>query len=119
MKLPHLTFYVDSLPRNAAGVANGPIIRIRKDKRDDEGLWLHEYEHVRQWYVTLFTHGIWYLTVRRYRAWAEARAYAAQVRPDRSDLDVMARRMAGPLYNLKMTVDECREAITRYLGHGR
>ena len=115
MKLPHITLYRDRLPKNSAGRAYGPVIVILEDYREDHRLWRHEYEHVRQWYASLFTHGIWYTLVRRYRAWAEAKAYAVQVRLDRSDLDEMAYRMALPVYDLHMTQEECRAAIEKHL----
>ena len=115
MKLPHITIYKDKLPKGFAGYAIGPIIMIRNDKVDDKGLWLHEYEHVKQWYFTLFTHNIWYPSIRRYRAWAEARAYAVQTNPDRSNLEALAKHMAHPVYDLRMTVEECKKKIEKYL----
>ena len=111
MKFPHLVFYVDSLPNNFAGVANGPIIRILKSHKDDVKLYEHEYEHVRQWYVTLTLHSPLYLLSRRYRRWSEARAYAKQVKADLSDLDLMAFRMTLPVYNLGITQEQARIEI--------
>jgi hypothetical protein len=110
MRLPHWTFYVETLPRGLAGAANGPIIRILRAYRDDAGLWRHEYEHVRQFYLTLGMHPMLYKFVRRYRAWAEAHAFARQAKPDFSDLHVMARRMASG-YDLRLSPEECAAMI--------
>ena len=115
MLLPHVTFYVQQMKEPFVGQARGPVILIRHDARHDKRLWMHEYEHVRQWYITIGTHGLLYLLIRRYRVWAEARGYAAQCRPDRSDLDALATWMAHPVYRLGMTANECRAQIERYL----
>ena len=57
MRYP-LTFYVDSLPPDVGGCANGPVIRILKKYRDrnDEGIYQHELLHVKQWFaVSVFS----------------------------------------------------------------
>ena len=115
MRLPHLTLYVDNLPDNFAGVANGPVIRILKSHKHDKKLYDHEYEHVRQWYVTLGLHSFLYHMSRKYRMWSEAKAYAKQVKPDLSDLDIMAYRMSLPVYNLGITRSEAKLKILRFL----
>lgn len=51
MYLPHLTIYTDNLPANVGGRANGPVIRIQPQYKDDAGIHAHELEHVRQWYT--------------------------------------------------------------------
>jgi len=115
MKLPHLVFYVDNLPSGFAGVANGPVIRILKSHKYDDGLHDHEYEHVRQWYLTLGLHGVFYLVSRKYRMWSEAKAYAKQTKDDLSDLDTMAYRMSLPVYKLGITQDQAKLEIMRHL----
>ena len=146
MKLPHLTIYTDSLPPNVGGTAQGFLIKIRPKYKDDVGIHRHEYTHVKQWYkavaawvaiIALLTvatyadlgytlaplalagiglHGALYLFVRSYRLEAEAQAYAAQVKPDRSDLDAMAARMVlNDHYRLGITQEQAKEEIQRWL----
>lgn len=98
MRFPSITIYRHSL--SAHGKAYGPVIVIREALRKDHRLWLHEYEHVRQWWMSFGLHPILYTMSRRYRQWAEVRAYAIQAKPDGSDMDVMARRLASPTYRL-------------------
>lgn len=74
-------------------------------------LYDHEYEHVRQWYVTLGFHSLFYLVSSKYRKWAEAKAYAKQVKDDLSDLDLMAFRMSLPIYDLNITQDQAKLEI--------
>jgi len=50
MKYP-LTFYVNKLSAGVAGRANGPVIRILEQYREDYGLYCHERLHVVQWFV--------------------------------------------------------------------
>lgn len=47
MKIPHILKY-DS---GDGGRAFGPLIRINKSMKHDEGLLAHEIEHVKQWWV--------------------------------------------------------------------
>jgi len=115
MRLPHLTFYVDNLPDNFAGVANGPVIRILKSHKHDKKLYDHEYEHVRQWYVTLGLHSFLYHISRKYRMWSEAKAYAKQTKDDLSDLETMAYRMTLPVYKLGITQNQAKLEIMRHL----
>lgn len=109
-----LTFYVDELPDGFAGVANGPVIRILKSYRHDRPLYLHEVQHVRQWFMTLGLHSMLYPLVRRYRLWAEATAYAVQANAG-DDIDRLAGFMARPVYRLDITADEARREIQRHL----
>jgi len=113
MKWP-LTFYVDELPNNFAGVANGPVIRILKSHKDDEGLYKHEVEHVRQWFLTLTLHSLLYPLVTKYRLWSEAKAYAVQVDYG-GELDLMAYRMALPVYDLDITQAQAKQEINKHL----
>lgn len=145
MKLPHLTIYTDNLPPNVGGTAQAFVVKIRHKYKDDVGIHNHEYTHVKQWYkamaawvaiIALLTiatyddlgfalaplsiagiglHGLLYLFVRSYRLEMEAQAYAAQVKPDRSDLDLMAYRMALPSYRLGITQEQAKAEIEDWL----
>ena len=140
MKLPYLTFYTDNLPPNTGGTAQGPVVKIKNKYKEDAGLHAHEYTHVKQWYrmlgawlvmvaiATVATfdlygyllaelsvagiglHGLLYLVFSRYRLMAEAEAYAAQVKPDKSDLDLMAYRLSMG-YDLGISVTEAKKEI--------
>lgn len=49
--IPHITIYTDNLPANVGGRANGPVVRIKPQYRNDAGIRAHELVHVKQWYV--------------------------------------------------------------------
>jgi hypothetical protein len=143
VKLPHLTIYTDNLPPNVGGTAQAFVVKIRPKYKDDKGIHDHEYVHVKQWYRLLFIwllavglavasewvpleyagvaiagvglHGLLYLLIPSYRLEAEAEAYAAQVKPDRSDLDLMAYRMALPSYRLGITQEQAKAEIEDWL----
>lgn len=95
--------YVDTL-ENAAGKANGPVVRIDKDYKRDVGLHLHEYEHVKQWYKALtLPHSLLYLFVPRYRYWCELQAYRIQCKHGLSYEKAAAFIVEG--YGLNMKYD--------------
>jgi hypothetical protein len=50
MKLPHIVKYTRKVE---GGKALGPYIRINPKFKDRPGLLAHEYEHVKQWYISL------------------------------------------------------------------
>ncbi len=113
--LPYVLFYFPDNGEWFAGRAYGPVVKIKRKYKDDKGLLWHEEEHVRQFYKTLGLHGLLYKFVRRYRAWAEATAYARQVEGG-ADLARMALAMSKPEnYDLEMTQAEARRAIQQHL----
>lgn len=115
MKFPHIVTYTNNFePQSVAGRANGPFVRIRPQYKADEGLHAHEYEHVRQWYLTLFLHPLLYRFSRKYRLWSEAHAFARQVACG-GNLSQMAHRMAGPHYDLGISVERARRKIHSYV----
>ena len=116
--LPVPIVYTDRLPGGVGGLEVGPLVLIRPKYRDrgDEGLHQHELEHVRQWWCSLGLHSLLYLGVRRYRLWAEARAYAVQMRYPNGlggalSLDDAAWRLAGERYGLGIDVERARAEI--------
>lgn len=113
MKWP-LTFYTNRVPEPFAGYAIGPVILIVPSRKDDRPLYLHEVQHVKQFFWTLGLHGLLYHFVRRYRLWAEATAYAVQVRAG-DDLDRMAGFMARDVYRLDITQERARREIHSYI----
>jgi len=77
--LPALVFYTDSLKELVGGSTNGPIIRIRPRYKDvDAGILQHELTHVKQWYRTFATHGLWKLLFESYKLRSEVEAYKVQ-----------------------------------------
>ena len=110
-----LVFYTRLLPERRAGVTVGPIVLIQRRYKGDAGLLAHELEHARQFWATFGLSLILYPISRHYRLFAESAAYAKQVKPDRSDLDAMAERLARDLYRLNITPAQARRYIERYL----
>jgi len=110
-----IILYTRLLPERKAGMAIGPLVLIQRRYKGDAGLLAHELEHARQFWITFGLHLILYPLSRHYRLWAEAVAFARQVKPDRSDLDAMAERLARSCYRLNITRYEARRMIERYL----
>lgn len=117
--LPALVFYTRNrrlMPPGVAGRAIGPLILIRPEYLEDQGIHLHELEHVRQWYLTAGLHPLLYALFRRYRLWAEVRAYRKQMKYPKTDGTFMslysaAIRLARLQYRLHITVAEAIKAL--------
>ena len=105
MKYP-LTFYVDSLPPNVGGCANGPVIRILKKYKGDEGLLRHELIHVFQWVFSLGLHSILYRVSDWYKLGAEVAAYREQLKHYPDDRTEMFAGFIAKYYNLNITKEE-------------
>lgn len=118
MKWP-LTFYTDrTLQDWQGGATRGPVIVLREKYRNDEGIYQHELTHVKQWFLTLFTFGLWYSISKTFRANAEAQAYAKQMQyPDDKggslSLDLAAFRLWHD-YELDWPIDRVRALIAEY-----
>jgi hypothetical protein len=77
--LPAFVFFTDNIPEGFGGMANGPVVRIRKKyENTDEGILQHELTHVKQWYRTLGTLGLWYTFIESYRLKSEVECYKVQ-----------------------------------------
>lgn len=83
--LPSLVHYTDSVRDGFGGMAFGPYVKIRPKYINDRGLLEHELVHVKQWYRTLGTHGIWYWFSKSYKMKSELEAYATQAKYYTSD----------------------------------
>jgi len=102
------TFYTDKgLLEGAAGTARGPLIFIRPNKKDDEGLYQHELTHVKQWFALLgFGFGIGYRFFPLFRLWAEVQAYKKQAEYYEDDRLHRFAILLATKYNLNITVGE-------------
>jgi hypothetical protein len=105
-----LTFYVDSLPDDAAGVAQGPIIRILKSHKDDVGLYHHELTHVKQWFLTFGLHSFLYLLFDFYKLQSEVEAYKVQLEHSPGREALFAKFIAED-YDLDITQAEALELL--------
>jgi len=113
-----LTFTTDNLPTGVNGRAKGPVILIHKGWEGNEGLYQHEKTHVLQWFCTLGLHPLLYKFHKPYRLWAEARAYAEQMKYPNGkggylSLDLAAFRLALPRYDLGITIERAKLEIER------
>lgn len=65
----------------AGACARGFVILVRPAyiDRQDDGVILHEIEHVRQFLCLPFIHSVLYWAFDGYRLWAELHAYRAQL----------------------------------------
>jgi len=102
MKYP-LIFYVESLPSGFGGMAHGPIIRILKRLRGDEGIRQHELTHVKQWFCTLGLLPFLYLWFPKFKLWAEVQAYRKQLQYYADDRSWQFAGFIATKYGLKIT----------------
>jgi hypothetical protein len=99
--LPALVHYTDNIKNGFGGIVNGPYVRIRpKYEGVDEGLFQHELTHVKQWYRTLGTHGIWYMCSETYRLNCEIEAYKVQASYYNYDAFPWMAKMIASKYNI-------------------
>jgi len=87
---PYILKYVPDLGTKA-GEATGFIVRIREDKKDDEGLLEHELSHVRDCYYFLFLPYMILLKFKWFLKWCEVRAYKRQLKYPPANGSVKAR----------------------------
>ena len=109
------TFYTDDMATWQGGYAYGPVIKIRPQYKEDEGIYQHELTHVKQWLLTLSLHWALY-RIRRYRLWSEAQAYRKQMLyPDGNggflSVENAALRLANPNYNLDITPAQAEQYL--------
>jgi hypothetical protein len=133
MKWP-FTFYKDSLvSEGAAGCARGFLIFIREKYKDDEGLYAHEFNHVKQYlafallglaifaiqfqnqidpnlnYVAMVVaslHPLLYKFVPSYRLWAEVQCYKIQNSYCETDRSELFAKFIAESYDLDITQAE-------------
>jgi hypothetical protein len=134
----NLTLYTDSLSADVGGCANGPIVRIRTQYRDDSGIHAHEYLHVEQfWSVSLAAvmligdichaagwplvwcglglsaHSLLYRFVHDYRLWAEASAYREQLKHYPDDRSQLFAEFIATRYKLKISAEQALDELKK------
>ena len=134
-----LTFFVKSLPPNIGGESRGPVIRILEKYRNDEGLYKHELEHVKQWFrlavlsvpiayalihfglvefiglavLPLAFHTVLYKLSTAYRLWCEVSAYRVQAKCYFDDRRPLFAEFISGFYDLKITPDQALKLLKR------
>tara|TARA_R110002126_G_scaffold170799_3_gene319651 strand:+ start:921 stop:1304 length:384 start_codon:yes stop_codon:yes gene_type:complete len=127
MKLPHLRLESD---RVAHAATNAFVIRTNPLYKNNVGLYMHEYEHVKQFYfawlmgsavvcfiympalpVAFGTHSLLYLTVKKYRKWCEVKAYRKQIKVNGYGTDFYAKALAND-YNLGISFIEAKKLLS-------
>ena len=134
-----LTFFVKSLPPNVGGEARGPVIRILEKYRNDEGLYRHELEHVKQWFrlavlsvplayalfhfglvdfmglaiLPMAFHTILYKLSTAYRLWCEVSAYKVQALYYPDDRRPLFAEFIAGYYDLNITTKQALDALNR------
>lgn len=124
------------------GEAFGPFISIKPKYKSDIGLHVHEYEHVKQWYmwIAIFAllgvgaffataylplaltvtgfgivaHNALYAIIKPYQKWCEVRCYRKQIAeyPKGHPIEFAVRALMNK-YSFKMTRKEATEALTK------
>ena len=112
MRYPFV-FYVDSLPPNIGGVANGFIIRILKKYKDDVGILKHELLHVKYWFFSLSLSSVLYSLSDKYKLWEEVQAYKEQLKHYPDDRTELFAEYISRYYNLAITKDEAEALLRR------
>ena len=103
--IPVPVFYVKRL--FADGFSPLVFVLIKEKSRSDEALHQHELEHIKQAYrLALLPYAILYLLSKRYRLWAEVKAYRVQIKAGLR-LDSAAWYLSKN-YRLGITQDEAK-----------
>ena len=97
--------YTDDMPEGFAGTAKFWFIKIRPEYKDDIGLFEHEKEHVRQFWMFSIFHCLAYGRLKRYTLWCEVRAYRKQLRYSPENLEKYGGFISTK-YGLDITKDE-------------
>lgn len=111
--LPTPVFYTDII-EPWGGKQILCFVLIRPKYRDDEGIHLHELEHVEQaWRLLLIGHSLAYLLSKKYRLWAEVSAYRRQIEAYGPAVDITwAVNALVNKYRLGITEDEAFSLLT-------
>ena len=132
MKLPHTILYTSSVPVGDAVMCK---VRINPKYQFDRAIHAHEYEHVKQWYLTLllavpllllghfydvnfyiyaaivpFLYSLLYKT-RWFRSFTEVRAFRKQLAQYGTDKSRWAAKALAENYDLNINEKQAYELI--------
>ena len=145
--LPHKVTLVERIGKSKIGFSSPQgsskfmFIKILRAFSDDVGLYAHEYEHVKQWYMffgiglaacvalyflgftsaavilapsTVALKGLLYTFVRPARKWMEVQAFREQIRHyrDEDHLEFFSKSLSEN-YNLKITKEEALRLLLK------
>jgi hypothetical protein len=102
--------YTDEVPIGKAGIAKLWFIKIRPSHMDDKGLFAHELEHVRQFWMFSLFHCLAYGRLDSYTLWCEVQAYRKQLEHSPECLDRYAGYIAND-YGLSVTKEEAKKLL--------
>lgn len=127
----YVTIYVEEKIKSHIGYVRGAcynkvfrphsVIKIREKYIDDEGLYWHEVEHVKQHLKTLTLHPWLYEHFRPYRFWSETRAYVKQLEHSddiERDIKKYAKSIAKD-YFVAATAEEVEATLRRLFAKNR
>lgn len=87
-------------------MACGPLIFLRPKYRNDEGLYRHELQHVKQWWFTLGFHSLFYTFSDVYKLWAEVEAYKVQAKCYPDDRSEVFATFISTNYGLDVSLEQ-------------
>ncbi len=111
---PHILLTTDKIAGadSINGQARAFVIVIEKDANNFEATYHHELEHVKQFWMTLGLHGLFYLLSKRYKLWAEVQAYKQSIKYG-VPVDRAARGLANEeVYGFGIGVDEAIKLLS-------
>lgn len=100
---------VDDLDNTLIGKAYGPVIVLKKT--GEPYTYFHELEHVKQWYKSLFLHGLFYKYNRAYRLKCEIEAYKVSIEHGRP-LNSAARGLQWVGYGFDLKFAEAKGLLS-------
>jgi hypothetical protein len=139
--VPAVIRYTDDMPAWMGGYAKWFYIAIRPKYKDDKGIYAHELEHVKQWWITtiiataLIAAAVWlaegpqeyygycifglvafdllYTTFQRFKLQCEVWAYKAQLKHYPDDRTALFAKMIATKYGLEGVTPEYAEKLLR------
>lgn len=109
--------YTENIPEGFDGIARLWFIRIRPERRGDEGLLAHEREHVRQFWTFSLFHCLAYGRLAWYTKWCEVGAYRKQLmyppaNEDHSKYTDLYAWFISTKYGLDVTKEEAIRSLS-------
>jgi hypothetical protein len=127
MKLPHLRLESKKVE---FAETYAFVIRTNPFFKNNKGLYMHEYEHVKQFYIAwaitsillgyfypvmilfgFFTHGVLYTFIKKYRLWSEVKAFRKQIAVNGDTVDYYAKTLSTS-YNLNISFENAKKLLS-------